>query len=292
MENDFSIKLAMETAVSQAESFDQSDFAAGDSVPVYRPNAQTGRDELVGKIPKSYFMQAALASMKDLLRGANLGTNIDKVPTLNANNFGSTSIADLASVLGGIMLNASETNFNSLTAFGTYAVTNVEYWDNKPSGANGSGFVICGGWNYGGNTRTLQVLYLQDNTAYFRAYNPSGSLWQSWQRFSFDIPTFYKNYSTLAALGVALQQVSYETSFGTKTSIYTLDQNVVYSINSQAEVNKMTDWPADLEKQNEYIIFKSASIHIIISSEGSMYLKRQYQGYEGSWGKIIFSAIS
>lgn len=101
MTNDFNIKQAMETAVSQAESFDQSDYAAGDLVPIFRPNATTGRDELVGKVPKSYFMQAVQASLKDLLRGANLGANIDKVPTLNANNFGSTSIADLASVLGG-----------------------------------------------------------------------------------------------------------------------------------------------------------------------------------------------
>ena len=58
MTNDFNIKQAMETAVSQAESFDQSDYAAGDLVPIFRPNATTGRDELVGKIPRSEFAKA------------------------------------------------------------------------------------------------------------------------------------------------------------------------------------------------------------------------------------------
>lgn len=204
MTNDFSIKQAMETAVSQAESFDQSDYAAGDLVPIFRPNAQSGRDELVGKIPKSYFMQAAIASMKDLLRSANLGTNIDKVPTLNANSFGSTSIADLASVLGGQVQTYSGTSLDDLKTQGLY--TGGSSLMPQQTVAVVQVIVTSG-------NRVTQICYQPVlNRTLERHYN--GSVWDEWQENSLGVPAFYKNYNDFNALFTALCGTGYTRDSG------------------------------------------------------------------------------
>lgn len=238
-----------------------------------------------------------MALFKDLLKkwfytnSSQAASETARVPLLDAsgNPIGSDTMTNIASVLGGIMLSAGAANydFNNLTAFGTYAINNTENWNNKPSDANGSGFVICGGWNYVGNRRTLQVLYLQNNTAYFRAYNPSGSSWQSWQKFSFDIPSFYKDYADLSSLASALgigNKVSYTTNISAPS-----DLDNATNVGSFACGNGELNTPTGTGSYGLLIVFKRINdvIQVFIPTSGSVGVKTRRRLSTGTWSSWV-----
>ena len=82
------------------------------------------------KISKANMMSAVKDTLADLLRNNDLGTDVTNVPALNASAFGSATIANLASVLGGVgvLINKGEygyydiMDFDDLTETGYYFV--------------------------------------------------------------------------------------------------------------------------------------------------------------------------
>ena len=108
-------KQALETDIASVNSKTAAQVESTDLIPLFRPNQTTGRDELIGKIPRSELMSAVQTSLGTLLNSGSNQTTVAKVPTLNGNTLGASTIATLASALGVTMLRRSRQAFSSLS---------------------------------------------------------------------------------------------------------------------------------------------------------------------------------
>jgi hypothetical protein len=194
-------KQALETDVASVSSKTASQMADTDLVPFFRPNPTTGRDELFGKIPRSELTAAMLASLGPLLAGVNNGQTIDRVPTLNSGSFGSSTIADLASVLGVIQRNNYPINNALSEETGVHYVLSGA--SNLPTGVV-SAFRLCVSAKNYPNHLDIFVYDYENGGLYYTHYVTDGGAAASWAKVATDIPSFYKNYGTLAALSTGI----------------------------------------------------------------------------------------
>jgi hypothetical protein len=114
---------------------------------------------------------------------------------------GHMTMANLASVLGGLYLTkglVENVDANDIKENGFYRIyLNVTH---LPEGMN-EGF-LCVQTSIDGSTLT-QFCISSDGTKMYERTYWYGS-WGSWQRVSFNIPTFYKDYNSLSELASAL----------------------------------------------------------------------------------------
>lgn len=78
-----------------AESPEQNTMASTDYVLL------KDEDDIPRKISKANLMSVVKDAIGELLKSNDLGTSVTNVPALNASAFGSATVANLASVLGG-----------------------------------------------------------------------------------------------------------------------------------------------------------------------------------------------
>ena len=146
-------------------------------------------DGVPHKIVKSDVLEMVRDAMGTILANNNKGTSVAKVPTIGSsgNDLGSSSVADLASVLGGagrLFPQMSDTNdFNDMTGYGIYTIGSAYGKSNAPampSGeAGGHGFMIVYSWNLA--TRAVQLLVVGYSIPHIYMRTRYGdNSWTSW----------------------------------------------------------------------------------------------------------------
>ena len=91
-------KQALKAAIASCDSKTGSGFADSDLIQLYDNQGNPN-----GKIARSALMDCVKTSLGTLMAGDNKGTSVDRVPALVSGALGSSSVADLASVLGGLL---------------------------------------------------------------------------------------------------------------------------------------------------------------------------------------------
>lgn len=157
-----------------------SGYAATDLIQLY---ANDGTPN--GKISRSDLMSCVKDSLGSLLNGGTAQTTgITKVPSLVGNALGATTVANLASVLGGIIPrgNISAMKTENADSIGEEA---------QAVSVNGNGVSKGFPSNYGfsfsfkttGDYRYVQFFYSPNVGLYVR-YNGFGTTWNGWQRIA------------------------------------------------------------------------------------------------------------
>lgn len=152
-----------------------------------------------GKIARTDLMSCIKDSLGSLLNAGADQTTVTKVPTLNGNTFGASTIATLASVLGERLRGASVYNgdLNDLKA------GDVAYTSETTQHSPGAYVLVVTYGNPSPLYDREQIGYAAGTRhLYYRC--SSGTRWSDWGDVTFDMPSFYKGYGTLNALASAL----------------------------------------------------------------------------------------
>lgn len=135
-----------------------------------------------------------------------------RVPLLDAsgNPKGSDTMANLASVLGGVYPNtpAFGGDVDTLKTTGKYRTFQAT---NLPSGVHTAGILVV----IDNMDIIIQQYFSWDTNYYFiRSFTVNENVWQPWKSVSIELPAFYKNYADIVSLtsGVKLtMKVSQKT---------------------------------------------------------------------------------
>lgn len=120
------------------------------------------------------------------------------------------SAANLASVLGATyILIPIDSDLNDYTKDGAvYRVPNSGVANsliNKPSGFSTSGLMYVR--HSFPSLAVIQVI-IASGSIYMRTGNTASGVWQDWNTFTYNLPDFYKNYSTISGLAEGIAQQS------------------------------------------------------------------------------------
>lgn len=116
------------------------------------------------------------------------------------------SKADLASVLGGIYIELQNEalDLNSVRSNRVIFINNQSLVSNRPAGmGNDRGFL----WVFQSSSYVGQIMYDQEGKQFWRWGLTDGTFWGNWQTIEVNIPSFYKNYNSLAELKAALAAI-------------------------------------------------------------------------------------
>lgn len=158
------------------------------------------------KILKDSFTEACRNVLAGLLVNNDKGTTISQIPAIASGDFGSVTPANLASVLGAQIQGINITDFNDVPIGRWVFVAADSSALHAPNiGANEyRGYLH---YNYAGVSTYAEQVYI-DTQIRVMCFRTRNSLeWSSWQIVSTDMPSFYKDYSTLAELKAALAAV-------------------------------------------------------------------------------------
>ena len=138
-------------------------------------------DDRPVKIPRDNMMNIVLECIGIILNDSsrNLGTNVQKALGLQGNTVGHSTVADFASVLGGVFMIARPypetiTSYNNALTPGFWVSEN---WTDSPYNDSGCLFIL----------QRYNVIYqlwfaASGNTAYYRRKDTTGT-WKGWVRF-------------------------------------------------------------------------------------------------------------
>lgn len=138
-------------------------------------------DGRMAKIPKANMVDIVREALGSLLNGLTDQTTVTKVPSLNGNTLGASTVATLASVLGGIRkvegypANIDNINFNS-----TYHTYPADSQGTFPSGYSATTSMDITTVVYGSNARTQYVTCGGTSETHVRHYD--GATWSPWVR--------------------------------------------------------------------------------------------------------------
>lgn len=179
--NGISISDAMKGVIAaQTEKDDSTSaktYAATDLIQLY---ANDGTPN--GKINRTDFMNAVQASLGSILNGGTAQTTgITKVPSLVGNALGATTVANLASVLGGLIINKTATtesdanNFETGTGYRLSGGINVAH---KPSSPHRMVIYTYANDAIPESTK-FQIALIADGSIAGREYDGSWSDWST-----------------------------------------------------------------------------------------------------------------
>lgn len=203
------IKVALKNALGTIQSpTTAANYQATDLVPLFDSN-----DQLIGKISRNELMSAVKNSLGTLLNqgAADLGTSLAKIPALNSGGtLGSATVANLASVLGGVFTGEWWNGTFETMALQSkqccyyvdkdhnggkrdfpydYCIVSISY----TKGSGGNDAVIAHAFNVVTGEVSMKVVQGFGST---RDY--------PWRDIPIGLPSFYKNYNELAALANAV----------------------------------------------------------------------------------------
>lgn len=201
---DLELSGGLQAVINGVNAKTGSGYADTDLIQLY---ANDGTPN--GKIARSALMSCVKDSLGTLLNqgAADLGTSLAKIPALNSGGtLGSATVANLASVLGGLSTYAPSASLTTQSemdnaAVGAYMVGTSD----SPKGV-GAGLLFMFRRN-----DTYSQVYLvtgeAGSTILTRERPGHTGAWNDWKNISFDIPSFYKNYQDLSALAAALKAI-------------------------------------------------------------------------------------
>ena len=225
------ILVAEKNGINTLDGKSGSGYADTDLIQLY---ANDGTPN--GKIARSALMSCVKDSLGSLLNAGADQQTISKVPTLNGNTFGASTIATLASVLGGfgfaeiIPNSAVDTTYKT----GLYKLENY-------NGKYGGLLVFnSSGWYW-------QVMYYNNGAMFRRNLNDGHPQdgWNQWQVVTSDMPDFYKNYGTLNALISALGEEGLGVDIRS-THMATVDVGELKAISAAQGTYSVTTEPVDV----------------------------------------------
>ena len=142
---------------------------------------------------------------------------------------------------------------NDLTTCGLHIVNLTGSITNQPSGVTN----WCVLEVFSRSTDQVQRLHSFNSSKVFeRTY--SGSTWSNWHEYSFDIPSFYKNYDSISGLASALGVwkdcgLTSETEY---TSINDIQSGGIWTVNGKKGGGALSDIPTG-ESTGCLLYFKS-----------------------------------
>ena len=188
-------KLADATSATTAQS--------GDSV-VVKTTAGT-----YVEIDRNSFSEIIREELGRLIKGTtDKGTSINGIAAMDASNdLGWVSAANLASVLGEQIVQLEHYDIDNLYSLSGnlnrfYKLLNCT---NTPSGIN---YCLLHVFYQGGDCYQIAFAPIYSVTEYvFIRRRGNSQQWTGWSTISLDIPSFYKNYNSLAELKAALSTI-------------------------------------------------------------------------------------
>ena len=156
------------------------------------------------KILRNSLVDAIRDVLGASIGGAALGTDIQKIPALGTNDvLGFGTLANIASVLGGLRYLKFVTNVDNTTVSGLYYVASPD----SPTGLEGWLIVISAytsGDHSGVGVIQTFINFNNMTSCVQRIRNWDNNTWGNWCSVAFDIPSFYKDYANLSSLASAL----------------------------------------------------------------------------------------
>lgn len=162
-------------------------------------------DGVPHKVSKANMMSVVKDAIGELLKSNDLGTSVTNVPALNASAFGSATVANLASVLGGldaIDVTSQSIDFDNMTNVGKFYV-NCDTATNKPSGVDNVYTLIV---EKSSTNRYIQTIVGANNVDVYKRFRTAAGTWRAWVRldnFGCNTPTDLA--SLLAARQITIQ---------------------------------------------------------------------------------------
>ena len=153
------------------------------------------------KILKDSFTEACRNVLADLLVNNDKGTTINEIPAIASGDFGSVTPANLASVLGAPTVEFLSDFNNAPNGRTVWVVANNTILNAPNNGLSDYRGILQTAID--GNFKYQLYTELQNTKTFCRA-SYDANTWSSWKEVTTDMPSFYKDYSTLASLATAL----------------------------------------------------------------------------------------
>jgi hypothetical protein len=236
------------------------------------------------KIPKDNMLNLIVEGLGIIFNGQSDQQTVTKVPTLNGNNFGASTVATLASVLGALSqkadISGSDSNFDSL--YGENSIRSTTGYSGSTFGSMSYGVIVT---ITGKNGYGQQIFFNDHENKIYTRDNivASGSSWGTWK-------TIYDTdlLSNSAMLGQLANALGVGTISGETT---TLNFQLIPAARNTAGIIVAYDMD-DITKYCSAVIYIGSDTDnfILITISKSEINGMTING--GYWGYVTFGGIT
>lgn len=201
---------------------------------------------------------------------------------------GHMTMSNLASVLG-VSQYSSISDFNNATTKGVFTAWGTPA--NAPINDTRLWVVRVERYVQNASYGISQMAYCADDNKMFYRISNISTTWGDWKEISTDIPTFYKDYSTLASLASAIIGVTPAEFSGDLNDVP--DGLGIYYQNSSSIITQMSHKPSGMssgEMQFINLAFQGYGIQFIIASNQDKIWYRTKHGSNGFRNWILLGS--